>query len=205
MSEICAVFFDIGGTLVYPHPSFAGIIARVLGEHGVRATEEQIAALEPRVFEEIDRHQAAGGTFTRSDDESRQFWYSIYALFLEHLGVAEPGELPKRLYDEFIKYETYRLYPDTLPALQALRARGVQLGVISNWEGWLEPLMLHLEIHVFFDAHTISGHHGIEKPDPRIFQIALDSLGVRADQAAHVGDSISADVVGARQAGLRAV
>jgi putative hydrolase of the HAD superfamily len=77
--------------------------------------------------------------------------------------------------------------------------------VISNWEGWLEPLMLHLEIHVFFDAHTISGHHGIEKPDPRLFQIALDSLGVRADQAAHVGDSLSADVVGARQAGLRAV
>jgi putative hydrolase of the HAD superfamily len=106
------------------------------------------------------------------------------------------------LYDEFIKYETYRLYPDVLPALEALRERGVALGIISNWEGWLESLLLHLQIRDFFATTTISGHHGVEKPDPRIFELALRGLGVAPAEAAHVGDSVPHDVEGARRAGL---
>ncbi|MBX5489891.1 MAG: HAD-IA family hydrolase [Chloroflexi bacterium] len=202
MGAIRAVFFDVGGTLVYPHPSFPGVIARVLAQHGFPVPEEQIAALEPIVLAEMATLHAAGGGFTRSEAESRQFWHGLYCRFLDHLGIPAGGDLPRHLYDEFIKYETYRLYPDTLPALEALRARGVALGIISNWESWLEPLLLHLEIHGFFAATAISGHHGVEKPDPRIFELAVASLGVPPAEAAHVGDSVRHDVEGARRAGL---
>ena len=202
MSQIRAVFFDIGGTLAYPHPSFHEVIARVLREHGVAATAEQVAAVEPKVWEVVEAYQRQGGYFTRSDAESRQFWYWVYETFLRLLGVPDPGDLPQRLYGEFVKHETYRLYPDSLPALQALRERGLLLGVISNWEEWLEQLLLHLEIHTYFTSTTISGTTGIEKPDPRIFALALESLGVAAEEAAHVGDSVRHDVEGARNAGL---
>ena len=202
MSSIRAVFFDVGGTLAYPHPSFHAVIARILGEHGVIVTAEQVLAVEPKVWEAVETYQRQGGCFTRSDVESRQFWYWVYETFLGLLGVPDARALPQRLYNEFIKHETYRLYPDSLPALQALREQGLLLGVISNWEEWLEQLLLHLEIHTFFGSTTISGTTGIEKPDPRIFTLALDSLGVAPEEAAHVGDSMRADVEGARAAGL---
>src|SRR5438105_4464259 len=141
MSPIRAVFFDVGGTLAYPHPSFHGVIARVLREHGVQVTAEQVATVEPAVWQAIDDYWAGGGNFTRSDAESRQFWYWVYATFLRLLGTDEPGDLPQRLYTEFIKHDTYRLYADSLPALRALHDRGLRLGVISNWEEWLEQLL----------------------------------------------------------------
>jgi len=202
MSAIRAVFFDVGGTLVYPHPSFAGVIARVLADHGFAVAESAVAALEPVVLEEMAALHAAGGGFTRSEAESRQFWLGLYRRFLVHLGLPADGALASRLYDEFIQYETYRLYPDVLPALAALRAHGVALGIISNWEGWLESLLLHLQIRDFFAASVISGHHGVEKPDPRIFELALRGLDVAPAEAAHVGDSVAHDVEGARRAGL---
>ncbi len=202
MSRIRAVFFDVGGTLAYPHPSFHAVIARVLGEHGVRVTPEQVLAVEPQVWEAVEAYQRAGGSFTRSDAESRRFWYWVYETFLRLLGVPDARELPQRLYSEFVKYETYRLYPDALPTLRLLKERGVRLGVISNWEEWLEQLLLHLEIHTYFAATTISGIAGVEKPDPRIFARALESLGVAPEEAAHVGDSLRQDVEGARAAGL---
>ncbi|HEY7064234.1 MAG TPA: HAD-IA family hydrolase [Chloroflexota bacterium] len=205
MSPIRAVFFDVGGTLAYPHPSFHAVIARVLGEHGVHVTAEQVRAAEPKVWGAVETYWARGGNFTRSDAESRRFWYWVYETFLRLLGEDDPRDLPQRLYAEFIRHETYRLYPDSLPALEALRARGVRLGVISNWEEWLEQLLLHLEIHTFFAARTISGTTGIEKPDPRIFALALESLGVAPEEAAHVGDSVRHDVEGARRAGLTPV
>jgi putative hydrolase of the HAD superfamily len=205
MSLIRAVFFDVGATLAYPHPSFHAVIARVLGEHGVHVTAAQVLAAEPEVWQAVEQYQRQGGYFTRTDDESRQFWYWIYETFLHLLGVADPRDLPQRLYTEFVKHETYRLYPDSLPALEALHARGVRLGVISNWEEWLEQLLLHLDIARYFDATIISGVHGIEKPDPRIFALALERLGVTAAEAAHVGDSVRHDVEGARNAGLTPV
>jgi putative hydrolase of the HAD superfamily len=202
MSQIRAVFFDVGGTLAYPHPSFHGVIARVLAEHGVQLSAAQVAAIEPEVWKAINSYWQQGGNFTRSDAESRQFWYWVYGTFLKLLGVPQPGDLPERLYGEFIKHDTYRLYADSLPTLDALRARGLLLGVISNWEEWLEQLLLHLEIHTYFASTTISGRAGLEKPDPRIFALALESLGVAAEEAVHVGDSLHHDVEGARAAGL---
>jgi putative hydrolase of the HAD superfamily len=205
MSPIRAVFFDVGGTLAYPHPSFHAVIARVLGEHDVRVTAEQVRAAEPKVWEAVEAYWARGGNFTRSDEESRRFWYWVYETFLHLLGQPDAGDLPQRLYAEFIRHETYRLYPDSLPALEALRERGILLGVISNWEEWLEQLLLHLEIHTYFTSRTISGTTGIEKPDLRIFTLALESLGVAPEEAAHVGDSVRHDVEGARRTGLTPV
>ncbi len=205
MSPIRAVFFDVGGTLAYPHPSFHAVIARVLGAHSIHVTAEPVRAAEPKVWEAVEAFERQGGTFTRSDAESRRFWYWVYEIFLRLLGEPDPGDLPQRLYSEFVRHDTYRLFPDSLPALRALRRRGLALGVISNWEEWLEQLLLHLEIHPYFASRTISGTTGIEKPDPRIFGLALESLGVAPEEAAHVGDSLRHDVEGARRAGLTPV
>ena len=83
------------------------------------------------------------------------------------------------------------------------RARGVKVAIISNSEGMLERLFTDLGVLGHFDLVVDSGKAGIEKPDPRIFEIALERFGVPASRALHLGDMFATDVLGARAAGIR--
>jgi HAD superfamily hydrolase (TIGR01509 family) len=89
------------------------------------------------------------------------------------------------------------------PALDAIRAQGVKVAIISNSEGMLDRLFTDLGVLQHFDLVVDSGKVGVEKPDPRIFRIALDRFGVPADRALHLGDVFATDVLGARAAGIR--
>ncbi len=88
-------------------------------------------------------------------------------------------------------------------ALDAMRARGVKVAIISNSEGMLDRLFTDLDVLRHFDLVVDSGRVGVEKPDPRIFQIALERFGVPASRALHLGDMFATDVLGARAAGIR--
>jgi putative hydrolase of the HAD superfamily len=88
-------------------------------------------------------------------------------------------------------------------ALDGARARGVKVAVISNSEGKLDGLFVDLGLRGHFDLVVDSALVGVEKPDPRIFAVALETLGVPADRALHLGDLYATDIVGARAAGLR--
>jgi len=89
------------------------------------------------------------------------------------------------------------------PALDAVRAQGVKVAIISNSEGMLERLFTDLGILQHFDLVVDSGLVGVEKPDPRIFRFALERFAVSADRALHLGDVFATDVLGARAAGIR--
>ncbi|MEA2640180.1 MAG: putative hydrolase of the superfamily [Chloroflexota bacterium] len=207
IDEIRAVFFDVGGTLAYPHPSFHGLMAEVCQAHGLMVTPEDAAHAEVGVWEKIARREDAGRGYSASFERSREFWLWVYRTFLEDLGFPEAAQspLPERLWQTFTRLESYRLFEDSLPTLQAVSGRGLILGVISNWEEWLERLIAGLGIAEFFDVVVISGVHGIEKPDPAIFQLALEKAGVRPEEAIHIGDSPRDDVEGALAVGMRAV
>ena len=89
-------------------------------------------------------------------------------------------------------------------ALDALTNAGVRLCVISNFV-WSAPELIHdLELVGHFEKLVISARVGFQKPNPGIFQHALEQMAVTPDKAMHVGDSYRADVIGARKAGIRA-
>jgi putative hydrolase of the HAD superfamily len=88
-------------------------------------------------------------------------------------------------------------------ALDAARARGVKVAIISNSEGMLERLFAELGILDAFDLVVDSGKVGFEKPDPRIFRVAFDHFGIGPERALHLGDVFATDVLGARAAGCR--
>jgi putative hydrolase of the HAD superfamily len=95
--------------------------------------------------------------------------------------------------------------PNVVPALEALRARRLRLVVVSNANGTLLAHMERLGMTARFD-HILDSHdEGVEKPDPRFFEIALQRSGARKDTTIHVGDLYYVDVIGARNAGLRGV
>jgi putative hydrolase of the HAD superfamily len=89
--------------------------------------------------------------------------------------------------------------------VDALRANGVAVGVLSNSEGRLAELFGEIGWRDRFDTVVDSGREGIEKPDRRIFERAVARLGATLPELVHIGDSRTADVDGARACGARAI
>jgi putative hydrolase of the HAD superfamily len=109
------------------------------------------------------------------------------------------------LYQHFALPEAWRVFDDVLPALETLSARGHKLGVVSNWDERLRPLLGRLGLDRFFSEVIISCEVGAAKPDSRIFRAAAEKLAVAPGAILHVGDSLEADVLGARKAGWKAI
>jgi putative hydrolase of the HAD superfamily len=201
-----AVFFDAGETLVYPHPSFAEVFTEVLREEGhvvdPAIVQEVVSAYSHRFTETVLRGE--GRLWSTSRERSRKMWRGVYDHFLSEVGTprSEHDRLFERLYERFTDLSTYRVHPDAVPVLERLRKADLLLGLISNFEEWLERLLEALEVAHFFDVTVISGVEGVEKPDPEIFRIALHRAGVAPEDAVYVGDHPFFDVEAARQAGL---
>ncbi len=202
--KIDAVIFDAGETLVHPHPSFPELLARFINDRGHSVGVADVLVAEAALAEALSRWQGSARGWSTTPEASREFWAGLYRELLRHLDIDDP-DLPDRLYERFTLPENYALFEDALPALTELRSRGYRLGVVSNWQAWLEGLLTSLEVMPMLDALVVSGIEGVEKPDPRIFQIALERIGVPAERTCYVGDSPAFDVEAARAVGMQAL
>jgi HAD superfamily hydrolase (TIGR01509 family) len=99
----------------------------------------------------------------------------------------------------------FRAAPDAAPALDELRRRGLRLVCVSNWDYALPAVIERCGLGGSVDAVVTSAGAGARKPDPAIFRIALDRLNASPAEAVMVGDSWTADIEGARAAGIRAI
>lgn len=96
----------------------------------------------------------------------------------------------------------FRLFPDVLPALRAMRAAGVQLAVASNWDASLGALLDRLGVGAALDGVVTSAAVGVAKPDARVIEMALSLMDTGPAGVLHVGDVYEEDVLGARAAGV---
>lgn len=99
----------------------------------------------------------------------------------------------------------FTLYDDTLECLQSLRTAGVRMAVVSNWDNSLHRTLRMFGLTEYFEHVVASLEEGVEKPEPRIFHIALERAGVAPGDALHVGDNPVDDWQGARNVGMRAL
>lgn len=202
-----AVFFDVGETLLAPHPSFRELFSIVMGDLGYDVTpdmvEEGLATVATSVSEAIGQETTLWST---SPDASRAFWRRLYGAMLAHWAIPdESGAIFDALYRRFTSFESYRLFPDVIPTLSACREAGLTLGIVSNFEAWLEGMLIEMEVAPFFSVMVISGKEGIEKPDPRLFRLALERAGVEPESTLYVGDHPRLDVQAAEGLGMVAV
>jgi len=109
------------------------------------------------------------------------------------------------LFHRFATPEAWEVFPEVPAVLARLRARGLRLAVVSNWDPRLPDLLESLGLARSFDAIVYSSQVGVEKPDPRIFLSALGRLKVEPAAALHVGDGKVEDAEGAAAAGLHAL
>jgi HAD superfamily hydrolase (TIGR01549 family) len=107
--------------------------------------------------------------------------------------------------EEMMAAIRFRAYRDAAPALAELRALGVRLVCVSNWDYSLPDVLARVGLADELDGVVTSAAVGARKPDPRLFEAALEVAGCAADEALHVGDTPTEDVQGARAAGIRAL
>lgn len=199
-----AVFFDAGETLLSPQPSWSELSAQVLQERGHRVADDAMRSAWRHTGQHFLKAADEGRTFSMSHEESKTFWTTLYVDLLDYLGIDDP-EAPLVLYETFSDPENYDLFPDSRPTIEEFRRRGLRLGVISNFEGWLKVLLDRLEVRELFDVVAVSGDLGWEKPDPRIFKWAMEETGVDAPASVHVGDSPHFDAAPAQAIGMHGV
>lgn len=207
-SSLKAVFFDAGETLLAPHPSHHELFAMVLNERGFDTSPQEVertfSDMAPSFVAVMDRMAVKSWSISR--EASLEFWGRIYAEALERLSVPDPNQaLFEALYERYTRYESYRLFPECIPTLRAVRDAGLYVGLISNFEEWLEGMLIEMEVAHLFDLMVISGKEGIEKPDPAIFQMALNRSGFLPASALYVGDHPRLDFEAARSVGMEAV
>ena len=190
-----AVFFDAGETLVHPAPSFPELFASIVTREGHPRDAGQIVDGLSMVSDEFARAAVEEELWTTHPDRSRRFWLGVYERFLGALDISSSNGLTETLYREFTRIENYEAFDDVRPTLERLRELGYELGVISNFEPWLEDLLLRLELVPLLPTRVISGIEGVEKPDPTIFRLALERSGLRADEVVYVGDIPDFDIV----------
>jgi putative hydrolase of the HAD superfamily len=204
------VFFDAGGTLLDPHPSFPELFAAVCLEKGHPVEASAVEAAQARIAPHLTDLVADGEdavTYAGTSDsakESRRYWTYFYERMLAEVGIRDRS-LPSALFERFTDSRSYKLYHDVVPAIDSLQALGVRIGLISNFEGWLEKMLVELEVGDVFEIAVISGIEGIEKPDPGIYRLALERAEVSAAVCMHVGDSPVMDAAPAAEVGMHPV
>jgi putative hydrolase of the HAD superfamily len=185
-----AVFLDVLGTLLELEPPWVSLRDRVPA--GI-SDERLTAALRTEM--EYYREHAHEGRDEASLADLRERCASLVSRELDI-------ELTVEELLDAIRFDPY---PDTVPALGELRARGLRVLVVSNWDVSLPRVLARCGIAGLIDATVTSAEVGARKPDPAIFLAALELAGSSADEALHVGDTAEEDVTGARAAGIRAL
>jgi putative hydrolase of the HAD superfamily len=189
-----AVFFDVGETLVHVEPSFADLFASVIADAGHERSMDRVLEASAHVYAGFSEAAHDRLLWTTSPERSRAFWGSVYDRMLADLGIPDDDGLAARLHREFTRLEHYALFDDVRPAVRTLRGAGLSLGIVSNFEAWLEEWFgVHALVETF-PVRVISGIEGIEKPDERIYRLALERAGVEASESVYVGDNPEFDV-----------
>jgi HAD superfamily hydrolase (TIGR01509 family) len=196
-TSISTVLFDAGNTLGHLDRA---LIAERTSRHWQPVDARQVLVAEYAAKAAVDRwfrHREGG------DDATRQRGY--FGTLLATLGVPpEPaGRIIAELHEENARDNIWRVVePDTAGVLEELRGRGFVLGVVSNADGRVAATLASLGLAHYFEAIIDSHHVGVEKPDARIFEFALEACDASAAESVFIGDIYEIDVRGARSAGI---
>jgi putative hydrolase of the HAD superfamily len=196
---IKAIFFDAGGTLI--HLDAPRICALLSEELGIETSLEGFRRAQSMAMQRVAALVAEGAGST--ENLKREF----YSTLLPRMGVRSDLDTAIDCVLKLARSEMLwrRTEEGTARALERLKSRNLRLAVVSNSDGRIESAFHQAGLFDHFDFFIDSFLVGVEKPDPRIFHIALERAGVEAREALYVGDLYSVDVAGARSAGLAPV
>ena len=194
------VFLDAGGVMITPNfPRLADALAR----RGISVSAAALAKAEPFVKQELDH----GPTIQTTDDRGRGYVY--FDRILELAGIPSSPATADAI-EELVSFNDREgafdvVTPGAVEALNRLRDAACRLVVVSNSNGRVRRILRRTGLEPHLDIILDSHEEGVEKPDPRIFEIAIERSQADRGATIHCGDIYHIDVAGARAAGLPAV
>jgi putative hydrolase of the HAD superfamily len=189
-NPIKAVLFDLDGTLHDRPTSLRGFIA---------AQHQRIAELQVVPLDEWIEH------FVAVDNRGLVWKDSVYQTLLQRFGIDYSWQALLRDYEINFAASAH-LYSGVIDLLNALRARQFAVGMITNGRTEFQKSVIRaLEFEHLFDVILISQQEGVAKPAAEIFQRALAKLNVAAAETVFVGDSLEADMAGAKRLGMHTI
>jgi HAD superfamily hydrolase (TIGR01509 family) len=194
-----AVIFDFSGTLFRCEEADAWLRA-TLAKAGIEATEEEIEHYAGRLH--ASGGQPGGHSDVSVPPHLEQLWQdrdldhvthrTVYTELTRLAGLPWPG-IEEMLYDRHWEPLAWHPYPDTRAALESLRERGIQAGVLSNIVSDIRQVFVNYGLDALIAGYVLSYEHGIQKPDPEIFLRACEMLGQDPADVLMVGDNEAAD------------
>lgn len=205
--KVRAVSFDCADTMVavdWRPSDWALLFAEELGlecnRETAKASYDILLHERWREFQEVN--------LTRSQAQADAFWERITKDWCREVGWPQT-HVPELLAvaDRMMfgpETKLFTMFDDVLPCLERLQCEGYRMVVVSNWDMTLHRVLRTFGLTRYFEFVLASMEEGVEKPDPRLFHIALERLGLAPEEVAHVGDNPLDDLQGARAVGIKA-
>ena len=206
MSRVRAVSLDVAGTLIEVNEPVAEVYASIASRHGgkldVQALKsgfvEHYPQMPPMAFGEVDT-----AAISRLE---RGWWRTLVRRVVAGAGAVDQFEsFFDELFEHYARPEAWHTFDEVDEVLDSLRSAGVQIGILSNFDSRLPPILDALGITAKVDCVRYSTEIGAAKPDAKAFAAITAALSCPAQDCLHVGDSRAADLEGAQAAGLQAV
>lgn len=190
------LLLDVAGTLLSPSEKMTYVYKRLGGRYGVTMPEREMLLRFRHSY-----NQPWTKSPIRYVGDAKDFWYKIVS---DATGCGN-YEFFEEVYDYYARKEAWKVAPGAENALRRLRATGVKLAIVSNFDTRLRPLLDDMELTPLFDAVVVSADVSAEKPNPVIFDRAVELLELDPAECVHVGDDRRNDLWGARDAGCHAL
>ncbi|MGW7424535.1 HAD family hydrolase [Streptomyces sp. NPDC054813] len=198
-----AVLFDFSGTL-FRVESTESWLRAVLAESGAESRAQlagpelaaaaralEVAGAQPGGANPVELPAELAGVWAVRDESAEQH-RAAYTGLSRRVPLPDPA-LHEALYERHMTPDAWTPYPDAAEVLRTLRRQGIAVGVVSNI-GWdLRPVFRAHGLDAYVDAYVLSYEHGVQKPDARLFTVALEALGATPAETLMVGDSRPAD------------
>jgi putative hydrolase of the HAD superfamily len=205
VSGLAALTLDAAGTLIEPREPVGTCYARVAAAHGLAVDAAVVGRRFRRALRAAPPLAFPGVAAEGRRDRETAWWRAVVRQALGPLARHSAFEACfAALYAHFAAPEAWATRAGAREALLALRAHGLALAVVSNFDGRLHAVLRGLHLAPLLDDVVVSTEHGAAKPDARLFHAVAARLGVPPGRVLHVGDDPIADVQGARGAGCRA-
>jgi putative hydrolase of the HAD superfamily len=211
-SSTLAVFFDLVGTLIRATRPIGDQYADWARRHGAAAADsERMGAAFRRAMREAPAMAFPGESLEAVARGEREWWRTLVGTVVSDCGLERDlgGErfeaFFRDLYGHFTTAEAWEIFPDALLTLARLRDSGRVVGLITNFDTRVYPVLDAVNLTDVLDSVTIPALAGAAKPDPAIFAHALRAHGIEPGLAVFVGDEPGDDYAGASAAGMRPV
>jgi HAD superfamily hydrolase (TIGR01509 family) len=206
MRRYSTVVFDVGGTLLrFNLDALAHAYVEAAAQLGASLDFARTRAVVAELERELPA-RTRQRLISLEADNGEGFWNDFYGEGFRRLDVAaDVSAAAADIRVHFQRGEFEKAFDDVIPTLDKLTARGLNLGILSNFSPNCEDVLRQVGVHRYFSFFVVSAVVGVEKPDPRIFDLTVRAANRPRTELVYIGDSLFHDIEGAQRAGIDAV